>query len=220
VANVRRGIKRIIWVLSVGSTIAAWIILFSITDLIPQKKVNQAGVAFIKWLDNHYFEDKGGLTVDEFQFITRFPKNYGNKIEGIVSRIENEVKPDSVEKWPFMWELKSPIADRFDSFDINSALRSLWKERLKEALRSSENDIIKVFPDINITAFMQRYGVIERGEKFGINRYIEPAPDSYFKVVYLRPYGRIILVILSGFVPFALIWLLYLLVIWVIQGFR
>jgi hypothetical protein len=217
-ANIKRGIKRIIWVLSVASSIAAWIILFSVTDLSPQKDVNNAGVAFIKWLDSHYFENKDVLTFEEFLFSKRFPGNFGKEIEQLATKIENKVKPDSVERWPFMWELRSESPKTVEAFDVYEYKVGIWKDRLRDALELNINEVKNAFPDIDTAGFLLRYGETEPGSKINIHKYTYP--NSYFEVVYQRPYGRIIAIILLGIIPFSGIWILYFMVSWVIRGFQ
>lgn len=229
VANIKRGIRRIIWLLSVGSTIATWIILFSIADLSPQKKVNQAGVAFINWLDTHYFEKADGYTFDEFLLEKSLPENRQRELEDIKAKIEKSVKPDTIERWPYIWELKSPIDPEIwlaqkrkrqtvEQFDAYDALRGLWQDRLREAVRLNENEIKQTFPDIDIEGFMQRYSAEGQISKFNPEKYVYPG--SYFEVVYQRPIGRMILLILLGFIPFVVIWFLWFLTQWVITGFK
>lgn len=214
-ANVRRGIKRIIWILSIGTTIAAWIILFSTSDLSPQKKTNQAGIGFVNWLDRHYFEKAAGDSL-VFLIEQRILENRHAELEALKARIENSVKADSIERWPFMWELKFPkTVEGFDAYDF---LRDLWQNRLRETLRLNEHEIKKTFPDIDINRFMQRYSGEDKSSTIGLQKYIYP--EYYFEIVYKRPIGRIILVILLGFIPFLSIWFLWFLTVWVISGFR
>ena len=211
VANIKKGIKRIIWVLSAGVTIATWIILFSNADLSPQKKTNQAGIGFVNWLDRHYFEKAAGDSL-VFLIEQRILENRHAELEALKARIENSVKADGIERWPFMWELKS--AKTVEGFDAFDALRGLWQGRLREALRLNENEIRKTFPDIDIKGFMHRY----TAEASPLVKYY--APEGYFNVFYERPYSRLILLTLLGFIPFIAVWFLWLLMRWIIQGFH
>lgn len=215
-ANVRTGIKRILWILSIGASIAAWIALFANADLAPQKKVNEAGIAFINELDRHYSEYTSGIKLSEFSKFT--DKHQGEIFDRIISVIEDSVKGDSLERWPYMWDMKS--SENVAGFDAPAALRGLYQDRLREALRVNEKQIKTTFPDVRIVPFMQRYGIIEEEPKIGMEKYFKPTPESYFEVTYRRPYGTIILLAVIGFIPFIAIWLMWFLTRWVIRGFQ
>jgi len=205
-ANVQRGIKRIIWIISISASIAAWIIMLLQTDLSLQKETNQAGIAFINWLDKHYFEDSRRNTLDE----SNLEISLGKELENIKAKIEKNVKSDSVDRWPFMWELGAGITLE------ERMRRQILKNRLRDALKLNIYEVKRTFPDIDINRFIQRYS----REKANILVQKHAAPENYFEEVYKRTFGRILLVIILGFIPFITIWLIWFLFNWVISGFK
>jgi len=211
-ANVRKGIIRILWILSIGASIAAWIFLFRTADLKPEKKINNAGVAFVNILDKHYFADAPGLTLSEYR-LTKSERNR-KKVERILTIIENSIKSDSVDRWPFVSEYIPANTKRLDPdlWDVHTG----WQDRMRKELQMNEKEIKSAFPDINFDNFMQRYSNNPIAERFGST----VLPESYFNISYQRPWGRIGALFLLGLLPFAAIWLLLFMANWVINGFK
>lgn len=201
-ADIKKGIKRIIWILSVVFSIAAWIIVFLNTDLSPRLKTDQAEVVFIRWLDKHYFEDKHDFTADEY----RLQKSFGEELEEIKAKIEKSAKPDSVDRWPFMYELGTNLEFK------DWLLRRNWRNRLGDALELNIDEIKKTFPKMDTKELLERYS--NHDAKFNVQKYV--FPKRYFH----RPLGSIFLIVLLGFIPFTIIWFLWFLTQWVISGFK
>ena len=217
-ANIRKGLKRIIWILSIGTSISAWIIIFLTADLEPVRNINKEGVSFIKWLDGHYFEDSsGGLKLSEF---TR-PGMDTKKFEDIKAAIEKSVKGDSLDRWPFAWEW-FPRKNETNGFDIDREIARIrwqgWQERIRKALLTNEQEIKRTFPDIKFDGLSVRYGLANNPNKLLSSR--DVLPESFFMVRYQRPYGHLAILFLLGFAPFITIWLLWFLVSWVVYGFK
>ena len=213
-ANIRKGLKRIIWILSICSLVVSWISLFSSIDFRNRKSVNEPGVAFVKWLDGHYFSDIPRISPTEFEK----RESYKNIIGNLMSIIEESVKPDSANRWPYAWEW-DPNRKELRGFDIEAALASIrWQERLRKALQINIEKIKSTFPDIDEKHFFERYDIGMDSLTHG-NYERHFLPDSYFKIEYHWPIGQIMLAILIGFVPFVVIWIIYFLVDWVVRGF-
>jgi hypothetical protein len=215
-ANVRKGLKRVVWILSIIASLAAWVILFTAADLKPEKNINKEGISFIKWLDSHYFNDPARSEIEQkaSELAEKILINRQNSKSQLMAAIANGVKTDSLERWPFVWEYipeGTKILDP-DLWEIHSA----WQERLRKSLQLYEKEIRNTFPDIKYDKFMDRYSDAPSLALFGSI----VLPESYFNIEYKQPYGRMAILLLLGFVPFVAIWFIWLLITWVLQGFR
>jgi hypothetical protein len=210
-ANLRKGLIRILWVFSISTSIIAWILLFRASDLRPERKINNVGVAFINQLDKHYFIDAQRLKLSEFLLIKANKDRI--KLDKVTNLIEKSILSDSLSKWPYVWEWKSQINS--SGFDVAEASASLvWQERLRKALKANEGEIMQTFPDLDFVNFLKRYA---QGNVL-ISK--SPSPEYYYNISYPKPYGRIGLILFMGLLPFIMIWIFWFLMVWIIKGFR